>query len=1503
MGVGVDPGFDPGFAPGSVIGPGPAFDARIGMNFAASFASLFTASVASSFASRFTTSCATSCSSSSAPIFTTAPRTALATRPGTRPTLRTIAGPRVGALALAVALAGAFGPATPSARAQQSAVPAIADSPTALALLEDARAQAADNPAEAARLVRRLLDEYADRVVPVEVRDDGEGLFASAADEAERFLRANPEVLARFRAAEARAAERMLAEAGPGETARRRRLTRAGLDATLVLAELALLADRPEEARANLARLDDHPDRAAAATAIDALAGQAAARLGDRAGAEAARARLEAGATPEARVAAAQIARTAPRPAAGGASTAPLTTPDASWREIWSAPLEQPLFRRLFESGGPAIAEPIVTRASESASWMTTTPLYRDGVVFIHEGTVVRAFDADARTERWSRTLSSGGVERDAGGVLDLASITLDRDALVVLEGHAFANARSGSGRVWCLDPADGRVRWSAVLDGHEGRADLDGLFPVGAPVLVGDTLVVAARKPTTRLEQVDWLVALDRHDGHVRWATSIAGAAGLRGLLGRRHAGLAADGDAVIVATPLGAAARVRIEDGGIVWLRRASASLREPRFLAEPWEVAAPAIAGDRVFTVSPDEFAVVALDRRTGAVLETRPIGPGTAWESPRYLLAVPGAAPGGGDLLLAIGSDIAAFDAMRLDEPVWSLAEGVRALDPPRRGADNRLGIRGRVSVAGDTLLVPGLEDLLVVDARDGRIGARIATTAPANATLVADRIVAAGDRDLRVLMPPGRAEELLRARLAASPDDPAAAIGLFDLALASGRAPVALEALEAAAAGLRRSQAGDAADGLRSEVVARARALAAASPETGLRAFELADGIATSDTLRAGNAIARGEFLLASAEPAAALSAWLAVLADPALADELVAPATDRGGDGPGVLRSARSEALRRIARLEARDASVRDELERRGAARFAAIARDDDAALARAFADSARTTAAVSTLAELDPARRTHATLAVLRDCLVPPARLDLVERLEPLVAPATAVGPAARSGARPGTAPTDRIDALLHASGIDRAASRAEPTTPPTRLPKVGTDPTRGIDLRARLPQWTADAWRSWRNDLVLAVVDGALARLDGPDLEPAWRLRLDDRNPIILHAGETVVVWQSLAGFGESALVVDPVNGSIIASTPKPAELWGAPDQPAGKPAGEPFDETPPILPGGRRTGGFLPLELAPFCDGERLVLVRRSGDVAASPIGPARAFDPAIRRSVLGQVLTGVLSDGLLALGGRRRGEPTQPEVVVLDGTTLAERCRLATRPEEDVQWVLPTALGEVFVGTAGGIERWEIGADGVPARAFELRRSEVRATTAPTLLGGSLVVLDSSDRVVVAPIHDGAPRTVAFPDEPSSRTIRNLVPLERGLLVHGDSRLMLLDDDGAVAGMDSAARERNFVFAVPTAGGILQIDGLGGRQMQGAASPSFRLEFPYIVERLDPARGLRLEGGGFEVLVPSGRCDRCLVVDGWLLLSSSMGTAAVALPVTPETPPAPATRDDG
>ena len=108
-----------------------------------------------------------------------------------------------GILVAAVAVALATAPLQRAASAQET-VPAIADSPTAQTLFDDAVSQAVGNPAEAARLVRRLLDEYRGQVLRV-ARDPDER-FASVADEAERLLLANPEVLARFRAAEGRAA-------------------------------------------------------------------------------------------------------------------------------------------------------------------------------------------------------------------------------------------------------------------------------------------------------------------------------------------------------------------------------------------------------------------------------------------------------------------------------------------------------------------------------------------------------------------------------------------------------------------------------------------------------------------------------------------------------------------------------------------------------------------------------------------------------------------------------------------------------------------------------------------------------------------------------------------------------------------------------------------------------------------------------------------------------------------------------------------------------------------------------------------------------------------------------------------------------------------------------------------------------------------------------------------------------------------------------------------------
>lgn len=251
-----------------------------------------------------------------------------------------------------------LGLAAPSAHAQQVVIPAIADSPTAQTLIGDLRAQARENPAESARIARRLLDEYGDRMVRVGVETDE--LFRSVAAETERFLLETPPVLARFRELESRNADRMLREDGPAGTAARRRLTPAGLRASLLLAEDALRADRALEARGILARVAGHPDLAGEEALVRAvLEAMACRRLGAESDATRAIDSIEgiAGVGADQREAALaailRVAYTSDEPL-GRTPLASARTggdPDETWREIWSLDLDQSLFRRLFSAG------------------------------------------------------------------------------------------------------------------------------------------------------------------------------------------------------------------------------------------------------------------------------------------------------------------------------------------------------------------------------------------------------------------------------------------------------------------------------------------------------------------------------------------------------------------------------------------------------------------------------------------------------------------------------------------------------------------------------------------------------------------------------------------------------------------------------------------------------------------------------------------------------------------------------------------------------------------------------------------------------------------------------------------------------------------------------------------------------------------------------------------------------------------------------------------------
>jgi outer membrane protein assembly factor BamB len=1387
--------------------------------------------------------------------------------------------------------------ATTTASAQQATLPAIADSPTAQTLFDDAVAQSKENPAESARLCRRLLDEYGDRLLKVAGEQDS--LFRSVADETERLLLATPTVLERFRASESRAAEIMLAEDGAFSTASRRRLTRAGLVATLRVAQSLLLADRADEALVTVRRVSAHPDLRSAESKREAV-GQAwitavaAARTGLIAERDAALAQLESLAANEdaandfGAAAALASAKATPTGSASNPALHPAANltptlatslvrspleqgatgelPSADWQQVWSVELDRTLFRRLFDPSMMRTSPRLLDDARANATYMTAVPYVLGNVAYVNEGSYVRAIDIDSRDEIWSRTLGFGGVERDATNISDFSAIAVDRGALVTFEGHAASNRRAASSRVWCLDPANGSVRWNVDLDQIADREDLAGLFPVGTPLLLADTVVVAARKPTQRLEQVDWMIGLSRDDGSLRWATTIAGAPGGRGIYGRKQAGIRADGDAVAVSTPLGAIARVRASDGAILWLRRSLVPFAESRAANTPWEYAGPITAGDRIIAIAPDDASVVALDRMTGQLREERPIGPGTTWTTPRYLVSATLA--DGTPLVLAVGGDVAAFDARDLSKRLWTLSESLASAakvegEAPRAGAGNRQGIRGRVSVAGDRVLVPGLEEFLVLDAREGRVLSRIGQQTPGNAVMLGDRIVVAGDESFRVLMPPNRAEDILRARLAASPDDPAAAVALLELAKRTERWAVALEAARAAQSAIAR---GKGAPALRAELIGHLIELAQRQTDMGDSAFDIALAIADSVDLRVRVELARGEYLRTSGRTAEAADVWRRLASAADAQTTLV--------EQEGALRSVRIDTLRRLASIASRDTELSADLERRAAEALAVVRTADvtpESLIAMSIAHP-RTQAALEAASEAAAAvadRRAATILAaVLDDCLIPPARSDLAEKLVQTFRERLQATPLATEA----VLLERRVAELLVASGGGGPSGEK----PGVVLPQLGAQRGSGVELRGRVAAYDGAAFEGRDPSLILAYVDGALARLGSEKLEPAWRLRLDDRDPRVLWAANRVAVYQRIPGGGENVTVIDPNDGTVLWSTPKAAALWM--DDPN-------MVKTPERAPNGLP---FVLSEVLPACDGENIVLARRDGRLARFGLRDERP-DPVLAIAPLPRIFSTSLFQHRLVLGGQRqKSQSAEPSVAVMDPRSLEVLAEVQPTSGMPVRWAFATVLGEIFIGTDEGIERWTIDAMGTPRPALVTTNAFVGASSGPILLGANVLFRSANDIPTVLPLFEGdaRPLEVAM-NGAGNRVIRGIFPVAEGAVVHMTDRLLLVGPTGEVRGVDSSARGGTYNFAFPTKSSVALIEQAPlepereGLDMRGSGDAC-------IVQQLSPKHGLRIEGEPFAFRMPGETVERALVADGWLLFSSKIALIAIPLP---------------
>ncbi|MFM7258961.1 MAG: tetratricopeptide repeat protein, partial [bacterium] len=786
---------------------------------------------------------------------------------------------------------------------------------------------------------------------------------------------------------------------------------------------------------------------------------------------------------------------------------------------------------------------------------------------------------------------------------------------------------------------------------------------------------------------------------------------------------------------------------------------------------------------------------------------------------------------------------------------------------RAGIGNRIGIRGRVSMAGDRLLVPGIEDYLVVGATDGAVQSRISGQVPSNAVMLDDRIVAAGDDALRVLMPAGRAEEILRARLASSPDDPAAAAALVDLAIRTGRWDIAIESARVVRDALLRAKG---TGSLRSELVEKSIVIARSHPQSGEEAFTIAASVADTPDLRVRVALAQGEFLRSEGQPARAADVWRAIASDEALRNTMI--------DEDGAQRSVRLDAIRRLGMLTSRDVELASALERAAAAALESLrlAPPPESERRAAFVQLAmshpRTSAALDAAMEaarLGDDRASMTTLcAVLEECLIPPARSELVERCRGALQQRLEASPLAIELPKIDR----RIAELRVASGVvDDALARTA-----VNLPTVGPDPGPGIEIRGQLPAIDGDALYDRDHAILLGLLEGSIARLDDADLSTRWRLRLDDRDPRVVWCKRRIAVFQRPFAGAESVTLIDPEQGTVVWSTPRTSAIW--------------TEEPPPVDQQDRLPNGMpmLASEVMASCDGTSIILVRRDGRLARFGLDDATP-EARLSRARLARVHAARLHGGLLVLVGRPGGSDLPESVVMVhDPRTLDLIAEFKPASSSPVRWAFATALGEIFLGTDAAIERWAIDAAGTPRAVLVTTNSQTGASSSPMLVGAHLLFATSNDLPAMLPLFGGDARVLELPDAgDANRTIRGMIPVPEGVVVHFNDRLLLVGPSGDVCGADAAARTRNCPFALPVASGLLRCD---SASLEDAPDdPTARgVDIGFVVQPLSCRLGLRMEGKPFGFRTGVETIGRAMAANGWLLFSAKSRIIGVPMP---------------
>ncbi len=1336
---------------------------------------------------------------------------------------------------------------------------ALDDSPVADRLLAEVEAQSVDNPRRAADLLSDLLDEYGDRVVATPDRPE---VFQSVRAAALAVLVRDAAVRSAWLERCDAEAAALLAEAGEVETLRRRPMTEAGLEAALRLAQTCIESGSPDAGLRLLEEVEGWPGASAVESRrrqdiLRAIAWIAIARAEDS---DANRGRRD-DAIDRVRRVAEEVADRLVTWTVNGAdgegavTEAGVDPADRAWTVLWEEPLEASLHRRRttdMATGRMLHSNPEAIR--RSGIYLTSVPVVVGDLVIVNEGRLLEGVDRYTGRLRWFRDFDPGRMFGGSGRPGDLAEIAVaDGDAYTIL-GNAFGDRRGDDRSIIRFDPTTGRERWEVRPDRIPDQPLLEDAEACGGPLLLGDLVVVPLRKVTARLETIELVIALDRADGGLRWIRSIASSGSMRSSSGRPVSRLTAiDGD-VLIASAAGATARLDGRTGEVVWLRREEVPLAGLSTITEAWQIAAPVVLDAGVAVLDPSRRHWQLLDPETGALLQRHPIGAGTIGGAAAWLDVVRADTADASDLLLLIGNDVVAIDPRFPERIVWSLQTAARDAGITV-GPLDAAGVRGRVRVDGDVVLVPTVDAVLSIDPRTGRVARLFEIDGPVNPVMASDAIHVVGVDSLATIMPVMDAVATLERRIRESPDAVPQAMGLLELAGRIGRVDMQLLAARAAVDGL----AGADGDQWREEVLDLIlAAVPSAGDADGEVLLELAASAAGNVAGDVRHRLARAAWLEARGRRPQAVDVWLDIVGDADLSAVLIREGADHDVAAGTLARSRLREARRADpmlgARLdEAALVEVRSAIESRETAavlvELARRAAGTDAAMLAA-------SRAVEILRdEGDPMSAAGVALVVTRDFEPGDPRRDAL-----LQTAATACADAGRPGLQ----------------GMLRAMTASVET--PSSRPVVGGVPDHIETIRGRLAAMTPNAAKDAPTDLILLHESDTseLVARDADALSERWR-RPWAKDHLVVQWSPDLLVWEGATQRQPILSALDPDTGEIRWSTPDVTRLLPAPDRLSVNADG--------FLPDG---AVFQPWEILSLPLDEGILLVRRDGAASLVDRVDGRTVLWS-RRAIMDRVHGITTAAGLVHVHGSgvdRRGEVVG-RVLSLDpgsGRIVLDE----TVPSGEIRWAVPDAMGRLAVGTTSEIQVFDpIGILIGSGDRWRRRRPVSEEVRLGWVAGRDLVLVDDASSTVAWNIEDG--RIVAdrwsVPEDRVELLGRPLASLDLGdrRVLHLDARVVMHDSEGGLLGVDAMGLPgRRDWRALPVDDGVLLVTRITAGIPGGAV---------HRVQRLDTEAGLRLSGRPFEIAGGRSYAD-VRAVDGWLLLSTEVETHAVPMSASPD-----------